>query len=92
MESEEERIGSGLAKAEYLVGTVGFGLVSIVALPTAAYSVLSYNLVSHNTNNSGGDIPGPALAIALVFLPAWAYYLNSFVRRVKSPGRSPEQP
>ncbi len=92
MESEEERTGSGLAKAEYLVGTVGFGLVSIVALPAAAYSVLSYNLISQNTNNSGGDIPGPALAVALVFVPAWAYYLVSFVRRVKSPARSTDQP
>ncbi len=85
METEDERTRSGLAKAEYLVGTVGFGLVSIVALPAAAYSVLSYNLISHNATNSGSDIPGPALALALVFLPAWGYYLVSFVRRVRAP-------
>lgn len=85
MESADERTRSGLTKAEYLVGTVGFGLVSIVALPAAAYSVLSYNLISHNATNSGSDIPGPALALALVFLPAWGYYLVSFVRRVRAP-------
>ncbi len=84
MESEDERKRSGLAKTEYLIGTVGFGLVSIFALPAAAYSVLSYNLISHNANTSGGDIPGPTLAVALVFLPAWVYYLVSFVRRVRS--------
>ena len=86
MESAEERRQSGLTKAEYLIGTVAFGLVSIFALPAAAYSVLSYNLISHNTSNSGGEIPGPTLAVALVFLPAWIYYLVSFVHKVRSAG------
>ncbi|HXA43273.1 MAG TPA: hypothetical protein VNV65_10240 [Candidatus Solibacter sp.] len=84
METEDERKSSGLTKTEYLIGTVGFGVVSIFALPAAAYSVLTYNLVSHSATNSGGDIPGPTLAVALVFLPAWVYYLVSFVRRVRS--------
>lgn len=84
MESPEERSMSGLAKAEYLVGTIGFGLVSIIALPAAAYAVLNFNLVSDVGKNGGGDVPGNALAVALVFLPAWAYYLLTFVKRVRS--------
>jgi len=81
MESREERLSSGLARAEYLVGTVIFGLVSIIALPAAVYALLSYYLVSHSAIN---DAPGPNVAIALVFTPAWGIYLASFVRRVRS--------
>jgi len=94
MESVDERRSSGLARAEYLIGTIGFGLVSIVALPAAAYSVLSYNLISQSPGsyNSGGDIPGPTLAVAIVFVPAWAYYLVSFVRRVRSQAATPAEP
>jgi hypothetical protein len=88
MESAQERSLSGLAKAEYLTGTVGFGLVSIIAVPAAAYSVLNFNLVANGSKGYSSENPGAALALALVFLPAWAYYLLTFVKRVRSQDRT----
>ena len=93
METPEERRRSGLARAETLVGTLAFGLVSIVALPVASYSVLHRVILGSQAANTGQtDTPGSALALALVFLPAWLYYLYNFVMGARrGPGARPTE-
>lgn len=90
LEAAEERRNSGLARAEALLATVGFGLTAIIAIPWAVYLVLHYALLG--TASSGGgttEPPGGALAVALAFTPAWAYYLAVFVRRVRAGAPAP---
>ena len=91
IETPAERHDSGLARMEVLVCTVAFGLVTIIVLPVAAYSVLHHAILGNQLNSSGGtpDAPGIPLATAVVFLPAWLYYLWSFVRRARRPGATP---
>jgi hypothetical protein len=84
VETRAEARDSGLARTEALLGTVGFGLVSLVALPVAAYSVLHHVILGAPVPNGGSsDMLGPALAMAIVFLPAWLYHLSGFVRRAR---------
>lgn len=94
METPAERSGSGLARAEMLIGTVGFGLVAIVALPIASYSVLHRVVLGSGppVGSSSSDTPGAALAVAVVFLPAWLYYLFGFVRKVRASPATPPAP
>jgi fructose-specific phosphotransferase system IIC component len=90
-ETPEERRRSGLARAENLVGTLAFGLVSIIALPVASYSILHRVILGGQSVNSGQtDTPGAALALALVFLPAWLYYLYRFVMGARRRDSAPE--
>lgn len=90
METPAERTDSSLARTERLVATVGFGLVTIISVPTAAYLVGRYAILgTQATPNSGSpDPPGGALATALVFLVAWGYYLVTFVRQRGGPARA----
>ncbi len=99
METAEERRSSLLSKIESIVGTAAFGIASIIFIPLGAYGLLRYLvLVNHGVDQyRSGDTPGAAVAAALVFLPAWLYYLTTFVRRARasrtdSPGaRRPAQ-
>lgn len=84
MENGDERRHSMLARAESLVGTVGFGVTSIVAIPLATYDILRYVILgTQNVNGGTAEVPGGALAVALVFGPAWAFYLVTFVRAAR---------
>ncbi|MFN2465282.1 MAG: hypothetical protein ABR598_03345 [Candidatus Dormibacteria bacterium] len=83
-ETLEERHNSGLARTEAALGTVGFGLVTIIALPIGAYSVMHHLILGNQVTSSGPDMPGQSLAVALVFTPAWLYYLYGFVTRGRS--------
>lgn len=81
IETAHERRNSGLARMEALLGTVAFGLVTIVAVPVATYTLLHHAILGNQvTSNGPPDAPGSALATALVFLPAWLFYLYGFVR------------
>jgi hypothetical protein len=94
LETPAERHDSGLARSEALLGTVAFGLASIVAVPFAAYGVLRWVILGHQLSPSGGaaDAPGPALATALVVLPTWLFYLYGFARRARRPGSAGRAP
>jgi hypothetical protein len=84
IETPAERRDSGLARMEMLVFTIAFGLATIVALPVAAYSVLRHVILGAQAAANGTtDSPGAALAAAVVFLPAWLYYLSRFVGRAR---------
>ncbi len=84
LETEEERADSGLARTERLLATCGFGLVAIISVPTAGYQVLHYAILGTQAagpDSGPSDPPGTALATALVFVVAWAYYLLMLIRR-----------
>jgi hypothetical protein len=83
-ETPAEWRDSGLGRMEMLVFTIAFGLATIIALPVAAYSVLRHVILGAQAASNGNtDSPGSALATAVVFLPAWLYYLSRFVRRAR---------
>jgi hypothetical protein len=85
METPEERRTSWLARAENLIGTIGFGLVALIAIPYAAYAVLRFLVLGNAQNITSGtvDPPGGALATAIVFAPAWLYYLFHLTRQAR---------
>ena len=87
LESASERRDSGLARVERLLATFGFGLVVLVAVPTAAYQVLRLVVLGAQADPNSGppNPPGAALATALVFLVAWGYYLSILVRQRGNP-------
>ena len=84
LESTAERRESALARAEGLLGTTGFGVVAIITIPWAVYVALRYVVLGTGSDlSSTPEPPGGALASAIAFTPAWAYYLAIFVSRAR---------
>src|SRR5438309_6001117 len=95
LETRDERSDSSLARAEGMIGTAGFGLVSIVTIPLASYQLLRFAILGTQSSPDSGppSPPGGAVATAIVFALAWGYYLAGFVRRVRRPsGAAPGGP
>ncbi|GAC1338646.1 MAG: hypothetical protein NVSMB29_04750 [Candidatus Dormibacteria bacterium] len=87
IETPQERADSALARTERVVGTGGFGLVILVAVPMATYLVMRFVVLGSQADPGSGppDPPGGALATALVFLVAWGCYLVALIRRRGGP-------
>ena len=75
---------SGLYRAYLMLGTVIFGVATIVLLPTGIYQALSFALVpaSQFTFRPGA---GEALTGGLAALPLWLGYLWLVVRMLRPP-------
>lgn len=74
--------GPRLPRGYYLLGTVVFGLATIILLPTGIYQGLSYLLLpaAPGTFRQGA---GESLAGGVVSLPVWLTYLWLVVRDVR---------
>ncbi|HVR87980.1 MAG TPA: hypothetical protein VHG53_00360 [Candidatus Limnocylindria bacterium] len=65
---------SGIRRAYFMLGTVIFGLATIVLLPMGVYQAIS-NLILPPIENSYRPGAGESLAAGVVTLPAWLIYL-----------------
>lgn len=74
---------SGLRRGYLLLGTVVFGIATVILLPTGIYQALSYVILPAS---SGGYRPGTgdSLPGGLVTLPIWLSFLRLVVRGVRS--------
>jgi hypothetical protein len=73
---------SGLRRGYLLLGTVIFGIATVVLLPTGIYQALSYLILPADAGiyrqGAGDSLPG-----GLVTLPVWLIYLWLVVRDVR---------
>ncbi|HEV2012122.1 MAG TPA: hypothetical protein VGS17_13985, partial [Candidatus Limnocylindria bacterium] len=74
---------SGLRRGYLMLGTVVFGLTTVVLLPTGIYQALSYLILPAD---AGAYRPGvsDSLAGGLVTLPVWLIYLWLVVRDLRA--------
>ena len=78
-----DELSSGLRRGYLLIGTVIFGLSTVVLLPTGIYQALSYLILPAESGvfrpGAGDSLPG-----GLVTLPIWLIYLWLVVRDVRA--------
>jgi hypothetical protein len=74
---------SGLRRGYLMLGTVIFGIATVILLPTGIYQALSYLILPADNGvyrpGAGDSLPG-----GLVTLPVWLIYLWLVVRDVRS--------
>lgn len=75
---------SGMRRGYLMLGTVIFGLSTIVLLPMGIYQALSY-LILPTTDGFYRQGAGESLAGGLVTLPVWLIYLGLVVREFRAP-------
>lgn len=69
----------------YLFSMLGiFGLAGLIALPLAIYQLIDYYVADHGYL-SHVDPPSESLAVAIVVVPLWAYYLFRVFREIRQP-------
>ncbi|MHB8631796.1 MAG: hypothetical protein ACYC9W_07705 [Candidatus Limnocylindria bacterium] len=78
-----DETSSGLRRGYLMLGTVVFGLTTVVLLPTGIYQALSYLLLPAESGVFRPGV-GDALAGGLVTLPIWLTYLRLAVREIRS--------
>ena len=71
LEREDERTGT-LNRVYLVLLLVIFSVVAVTTLPSAIFDTLRYSILDSNTAEV---TPGGRLAIAMVTVPVWAYYL-----------------
>ena len=74
---------SDIRRAYFMIGTVIFGLTTIVLLPMGVYQALS-NVILPPLENQYRPGAGEALAGGLVTLPAWLIYLWLVTRDLRA--------
>ena len=78
-----DEASSGLRRGYLLLGTVIFGIATVILLPTGIYQALSYLILPADPgtyrSGAGDSLPG-----GLVTLPIWLIYLWLVVRDVRS--------
>jgi hypothetical protein len=78
-----DELTSGLRRGYLLLGTVIFGITTVVLLPTGIYQALSYLILPADAGTfrqgAGDSLPG-----GLVTLPVWLIYLWLVVRDVRT--------
>jgi len=78
-----DELSSGLRRGYLLLGTVIFGIATVILLPTGIYQALSYLILPADRGvfrqGAGDPLPG-----GLVTLVAWLIYLWLVVRDVRS--------
>jgi hypothetical protein len=79
---------SGLRRGYLLLGTVIFGLATVILLPTGIYQALSYLILPTDPTlyrpGTGDSLPG-----GLVTLPIWLIFLWLVVRDVRATATTP---
>ena len=80
VETEEE--SSDMMRRVYLfVGLIIFTLVTLISLTAGIPETLKYALLE---NELGEESPGETLAIAIVALPIWLFYLIETIRKERA--------
>jgi hypothetical protein len=78
-----DELTSGLRRGYLLLGTVIFGIATVILLPTGIYQALSYVILPADAGTfrpgAGDSLPG-----GLVTLPVWLIYLWLVVRDVRT--------
>jgi hypothetical protein len=74
---------SGLRRGYLMLGTVAFGLATVVLLPTGIYQALSYLILPAESGVYRQGV-GDSLGGGLVTLPVWLIYLWLVVRDVRA--------
>jgi hypothetical protein len=78
-----DELTSGLRRGYLLLGTVIFGIATVILLPTGIYQALSYLILPADAGvyrqGAGDSLPG-----GLVTLPVWLIYLWLVVRDMRS--------
>lgn len=79
-----DEAGSGLRRAYLTLGTVVFGLVTVIMLPAGVFQALSAAIlpVSEQTYRQPADSLGGGLAA----LPIWLAFLWLFLKELRGPG------
>ena len=79
-----DELSSGLRRGYLLLGTVIFGIATVVLLPTGIYQALSYLILPVEQNGGFRQGVGDSLPGGLVTLPIWLIYLWLVVRDVRT--------
>jgi hypothetical protein len=78
-----DELTSGLRRGYLMLGTVIFGIATVILLPTGIYQALSYLILPADTgvfrSGAGDSLPG-----GLVTLPVWLIYLWLVVRDLRA--------
>jgi hypothetical protein len=78
-----DELTSGLRRGYLLLGTVIFGIATVILLPTGIYQALSYLILPAEAGvyrqGAGDSLPG-----GLVTLPVWLIYLWLVIRDLRS--------
>ena len=78
-----DEVTSGLRRGYLLLGTVIFGIATVILLPTGIYQALSYLILPADAGifrqGAGDSLPG-----GLVTLPVWLIYLWLVVRDART--------
>jgi hypothetical protein len=83
-----DELTSGLRRGYLMLGTVIFGIATVVLLPTGIYQALSY-LILPAVNGGFRQGAGDSLPGGLVTLPVWLIYLWLVVRDLRAVPASP---
>jgi hypothetical protein len=78
-----DELTSGLRRGYLMLGTVIFGIATVILLPTGIYQALSY-LILPATNGVYRQGVGDSLPGGLVTLPVWLLYLWLVVRDLRA--------
>jgi hypothetical protein len=84
-----DELTSGLRRGYLLLGTVIFGIATVILLPTGIYQALSYLILPLDPNGGFRNGTGDTLPGGLVTLPIWLTYLWLVVRDVRSAPATP---
>ena len=80
---------SGLRRGYLLLGTVIFGIATVILLPTGIYQAISYLILPLDANGGFRSGTGDTLPGGLVTLPIWLICLWLVVRDVRSTPAAP---
>lgn len=78
-----DELTSGLRRGYLLLGTVIFGITTVILLPTGIYQALSYLILPLDQNGGFRQGIGDTLPGGLVTLPIWLTFLWLVVRDVR---------
>jgi uncharacterized BrkB/YihY/UPF0761 family membrane protein len=78
-----DELTSGLRRGYLLLGTVIFGIATVILLPTGIYQALSYVILPADLGTYRPGV-GDALPGGLVTLPIWLIFLWLVIRDVRS--------
>jgi hypothetical protein len=84
-----DELTSGLRRGYLLLGTIIFGIATVILLPTGIYQALSYLILPLDPNGGYRNGTGDTLPGGLVTLPIWLIYLWLVVRDVRTAPATP---
>jgi hypothetical protein len=77
----KEEVNMLLSKVYSFVSLLGYGIVSVIAIPTAIYQLINYwAFPATDLADYSRAIPGQALSIALLATPIWIFFLYKAIK------------